>query len=70
MTRLRGPSVSSCESSRGGNDMDRSHCHRSKLPPNAPDIIFQNTVDVSDPAQVLLWYRDERRRQFNILVRR
>lgn len=50
--------------------MDRSHCHRSKLPPNAPDIIFQNTVDVSDPAQVLLWYRDERRRQFNILVRR
>ncbi|KAL4785270.1 hypothetical protein BJX76DRAFT_325105 [Aspergillus varians] len=69
MTRLRGPSVSSCEGgSRGG--MDRSQCHRSKLPPSAPDIISQNTVDVSDPAQVLLWYRDERRRQFNILVRR
>ncbi|PTU24408.1 hypothetical protein P175DRAFT_0449885 [Aspergillus ochraceoroseus IBT 24754] len=68
MTRLRGPSVGSYESSRGG--IDRSQCHRSKLPLNSPDIISQNTVDVSDPAQVLLWYRDERRRQFNLLVRR
>ncbi|KAL4922318.1 hypothetical protein BDW62DRAFT_51359 [Aspergillus aurantiobrunneus] len=68
MTRLRGPSVSSYEGSRGG--MDRTQCHRSKLPPSAPDIICQNTVDVSEPAQVLLWYRDERRRQFNVLVRR
>ncbi|KAL5339469.1 hypothetical protein BJX70DRAFT_363765 [Aspergillus crustosus] len=68
MTRLRGPSVSSYEGSRGG--MERPQCHRSKLPPCAPDVISRNTVDVSDPAQVLLWYRDERRRQFNILVRR
>ncbi|KAL4935009.1 hypothetical protein BDV06DRAFT_229220 [Aspergillus oleicola] len=67
MTRLRGPSVSSYEGSRG---MDRPQNHTSKLPPSAPDIISQNTVDVSDPTQVLLWYRDERRRQFNILVRR
>ncbi|KAL4791680.1 hypothetical protein BDV19DRAFT_370104 [Aspergillus venezuelensis] len=68
MTRLRrGPSVSSYEGSRG---MDRPQSHTSKLPPSAPAIISQNTVDVSDPAQVLLWYRDERRRQFNILVRR
>jgi hypothetical protein len=50
--------------------VDRSQCHRSKLPPNAPDIIIQNTIDVSDPAQVLLWYREERRRQFNLLVRK
>ncbi|KAL2818470.1 hypothetical protein BDW59DRAFT_151945 [Aspergillus cavernicola] len=68
MTRLRGPSVSSYEGSRGG--IDRPQCHRSKLPPGAPDVIAQNTVDVSNPAQVLLWYRDERRRQFNLLVRR
>ncbi|KAL5050545.1 hypothetical protein BDW71DRAFT_172681 [Aspergillus fruticulosus] len=68
MTRLRGPSLSSQEASRAG--IDRSPCHRSKLPQGAPDIISQNTVDVSDPAQVLLWYRDERRRHFNILVRR
>ncbi|KAL4873065.1 hypothetical protein BDV12DRAFT_116269 [Aspergillus spectabilis] len=68
MTRLRGPSVSSYEGSRGG--IERPQCHRSKLPPSAPDVISHNTVDVSDPAQVLLWYRDERRRQFNILVRR
>lgn len=50
--------------------VDRSQFHRSKLPSNAPDIIVQNTVDVSDPAQVLLWYREERRRQFNLLVRK
>ncbi|KAL4739418.1 hypothetical protein BDV11DRAFT_187690 [Aspergillus similis] len=68
MTRLRGPSLSSHETSRAG--IDRSPCHRSKLPQGAPDIICQNTVDVSDPAQVLLWYRDERRRHFNLLVRR
>ncbi|PYI11266.1 hypothetical protein BO78DRAFT_393232 [Aspergillus sclerotiicarbonarius CBS 121057] len=68
MTRLRGASVSSYEVSRGG--IDRPQFHRSKLPPNAPDVIAQNTVDVSDPTQVLLWCRDERRRQFNLLVRR
>ncbi|RHZ44263.1 HECT domain protein [Aspergillus thermomutatus] len=65
MTRLRGASVSSYDAG-----VDRSQFHRSKLPSNAPDIIVQNTVDVSDPAQVLLWYREERRRQFNLLVRK
>ncbi|KAL4908935.1 hypothetical protein BDW74DRAFT_145570 [Aspergillus multicolor] len=70
MTRLRGPSVSSHEGSRPSIAIDRAQCHRSKLPQGAPDILSQNTVDVSDPAQVLLWYRDERRRHFNILVRR
>ncbi|KAF7131409.1 hypothetical protein CNMCM5793_004580 [Aspergillus hiratsukae] len=64
MTRLRGASVSSYDAG-----VDRSQFHRSKLPSNAPDIVVQNTVDVSDPAQVLLWYREERRRQFNLLVR-
>ncbi|KAL4886949.1 hypothetical protein BJY04DRAFT_176895 [Aspergillus karnatakaensis] len=68
MTRLRGPSLSSYDGSRGG--MERSQTHRPKLLPGAPDVISRNTIDVSDPAQVLLWYRDERRRQFNILVRR
>ncbi|KAB8224111.1 hypothetical protein BDV33DRAFT_165896 [Aspergillus novoparasiticus] len=68
MTRLRGASVSSYEVSHCGTD--KPQFHRSKVPPNAPEVITQNTVDVSDPAQVLLWYRDERRRQFNLLVRR
>ncbi|KAE8159663.1 hypothetical protein BDV40DRAFT_232339 [Aspergillus tamarii] len=68
MTRLRGASVSSYEVSHCGTD--RPQFHRSKVPPNAPEVITQNTVDVSDPAQVLLWYRDERRRHFNLLVRR
>ncbi|EAW11319.1 HECT domain protein [Aspergillus clavatus NRRL 1] len=70
MTRLRGASVSSYDASRSPTGVDRSHLHRSKLPPNAPDVIVENTIDVSDPAQVLLWYRDERRRQFNLLVRK
>lgn len=62
--------MSSYEATRGSGGVDRPQFHRSKLPPNAPEIITQNTVDVSDPAQVLLWCRDERRRQFNLLVRR
>ncbi|KAH1630099.1 hypothetical protein KXX39_002850 [Aspergillus fumigatus] len=65
MTRLRGASVGSYDAG-----VDRSQFHRSKLPSNAPDIIVQNTIDVSDPAQVLLWYREERRRQFNLLVQK
>ena len=60
--------MSSYEVSHCGTD--RPQFHRSKVPPNAPEVITQNTVDVSDPAQVLLWYRDERRRHFNLLVRR
>ncbi|PYH88127.1 hypothetical protein BO71DRAFT_414327 [Aspergillus ellipticus CBS 707.79] len=68
MTRLRGASVSSYEVPRAG--IDRPSFHRSKLPPNAPDLVAQNTVDVVDPAQVLLWCGEERRRQFNLLVRR
>ncbi|PYH45027.1 HECT domain protein [Aspergillus saccharolyticus JOP 1030-1] len=69
MTRLRGASVSSYDTARGGAS-DRAHSRRSKLPPNAPEVVVLNTIDVSDPAQVLLWCRDERRRQFNLLVRR
>ncbi|KAF9888656.1 hypothetical protein FE257_008414 [Aspergillus nanangensis] len=69
MTRLRGASVSSYEVSHGGG-IERSQIHRSKLPQNAPEVIAENTVDVSDPTQVFLWCRDERRRHFNILVRR
>lgn len=70
MTRLRGASVNSPDISRSSGSIDRSQCHRSKLPSNAPEILVQNTVEVSNPAEVLRWYRDDRRRQFNILVRR
>ncbi|EYE95231.1 HECT domain protein [Aspergillus ruber CBS 135680] len=65
MTRLRGASVSSPDISR-----DSPQFYRSKLPPNTPEIIVQNTVEVSHPSQVLPWYRDDRRRQFHLLVRR
>ncbi|XHG08337.1 hypothetical protein AWENTII_011442 [Aspergillus wentii] len=70
MTRLRGASVGSPDVSRSSGGIDRPQFQRSKLPPNAPEVIVQNTVEVSDPSQVLPWCRDERRRQFNLLVRR
>ncbi|KAJ5136688.1 hypothetical protein N7448_005242 [Penicillium atrosanguineum] len=69
MTRLRGASLESPDTKRHGSAERPQFC-RSKIPPNAPDVVVQNTVEVSDPSQVLPWYRDERRRRFNILVRR
>jgi hypothetical protein len=65
MTRLHGASVSSPDIAR-----DCPQSYRSKLPPNTPEIISQNTIEVSHPSQVLPWYRDDRRRQFHLLVRR
>ncbi|KAJ5721545.1 uncharacterized protein N7483_009479 [Penicillium malachiteum] len=67
MTRLRGASLDSPNAQPGGGD--RQYC-RSKVPPNAPEVIIQNTIEVSNSSQVLPWYRDERRRRFNVLVRR
>ncbi|KAJ5216180.1 uncharacterized protein N7498_002587 [Penicillium cinerascens] len=69
MTRLRGASLESPDTKRHGRAGRPQFC-RSKIPPNAPEVVVQNTVEVSDPSQVLSWYRDERRRRFNILVRR
>lgn len=70
MTRLRGASVGSPEISRSSGGIETSQFHRAKLPSGAPDVIVQNTVEVSDPTQVLPWYREERKKQFNVLVRR
>ncbi|KAF3388601.1 Ubiquitin-protein ligase E3A [Penicillium rolfsii] len=64
MTRLRGASFD------GTAGSERSQYCRSKLPSNVPEVIVENTVEVTDPSRVLPWYRDERRRRFNILVRR
>ncbi|KAF7715849.1 Uncharacterized protein PECH_008506 [Penicillium ucsense] len=68
MTRLHGASLEN------PNTVDPRGCEqpqycRSKVPPNAPDIVVQNTIEVTDPSRVLPWYRDERRRDFNWLVR-
>lgn len=71
MTRLRGASLASTDASRSSGAIDiQPQFSRSKLPPNAPEVIVHNTVEVSDPELVLPWYRDERRRHFNLLVRR
>ncbi|KAL1966935.1 hypothetical protein VTN77DRAFT_3679 [Rasamsonia byssochlamydoides] len=70
MTRLRGGSVSPPDDARASAGVGRRPFNRSKLPPNSPEIIVQNTVDITDPEYVLSWHRDERRRQFNLLVRR
>ncbi|KAJ5759219.1 hypothetical protein N7520_006375 [Penicillium odoratum] len=68
MTRLRGASIDS-PNAQPGSGGERQH-YRAKIPPNAPEIIVQNTIEVSESSQVLPWYRDERRRRFNVLVRR
>ncbi|KAJ5661926.1 uncharacterized protein N7477_009542 [Penicillium maclennaniae] len=67
MTRLRGASLESHDTKRHGSAERHQFC-RSKIPPNAPEVVVQNTVEVSHPSQVLPWYRDERRRRFNILL--
>ncbi|KAJ5452806.1 hypothetical protein N7445_000989 [Penicillium cf. griseofulvum] len=69
MTRLRGGSIDDQDIARSPGH-GRTHSYRSKLPPNAPDVLIQNTIDVSDPSRVLPRYRDDRRRKFNGLVRR
>ncbi|KAJ5595203.1 uncharacterized protein N7459_001411 [Penicillium hispanicum] len=69
MTRLRGASLDSPDTAQPGGGERPQYC-RSKVPPNAPDIIVQNTIEISDTSRVLPWYRDERRRRFNVLVRR
>ena len=40
------------------------------LPSNAPQIIAANTVNVEDPARILVFEQDERERKFHHLVRR
>lgn len=62
--------MGSPEISRSSGGIETSQFHRAKLPSGAPDVIVQNTVEVSDPTQVLPWYREERKKQFNVLVRR
>ncbi|KAJ5959672.1 uncharacterized protein N7479_006822 [Penicillium vulpinum] len=69
MTRLRGGSIDDLDIARSPGH-GRTHSYRSKLPPNAPDTLIQNTIEVSDPSSVLPRYRDDRRRKFNGLVRR
>ncbi|OKL56359.1 hypothetical protein UA08_08511 [Talaromyces atroroseus] len=40
------------------------------LPPRSPDVIVKHTITVEDPAQILIHHKDDRRRNFNSLVRR
>ncbi|WEW58110.1 hypothetical protein PRK78_003577 [Emydomyces testavorans] len=68
MTRLQGSAHHFSGHSPTG--VNRASLHSSKLPPGTPDIIVKNTVVVNDPARILSWNRDERQRNFNLLVRR
>lgn len=70
MTRMRGGSGSPPETARSPYGGDHPSGQRAKLPPNAPEVIIQNTVYLTDSAYVLPWHKEERRRQFNLLVRR
>ncbi|KAJ5168843.1 uncharacterized protein N7482_004437 [Penicillium canariense] len=70
MTRLRGASLDNPDIAQPGGGGERPQYSRSKIPPNAPEVVVQNTIELSDSSRVLPWYRDERRRRFNVLVRR
>lgn len=75
MTRLRGVSVSTPDASPGSAvaavaAIDKTLFFQSKLPPNVPGVLVQNTIEIRDPSQVLPWHLDERRRRFHLLVRR
>ncbi|EED23117.1 HECT domain protein [Talaromyces stipitatus ATCC 10500] len=62
---MRGASLDSRESP-AGSQIPR----RSKLPSHSPDIIVKHTISIDDTAHILMQYKDERRRNFNSLVRR
>lgn len=51
-------------------NVDKSPLYHGKLPPNVPRVIVENTINIQDARKVLPWHRDERRRQFNLLVRK
>ncbi|EEA28372.1 HECT domain protein [Talaromyces marneffei ATCC 18224] len=65
MAKMRGGSLDSRDSS-VGSQIPR----RSKLPPHSPDVIVKHTISVDDPAHILIQHKEERRRNFNSLVRR
>jgi hypothetical protein len=62
---MRGGSFGSGDAALG-----RQASCRAKLPTNSPDIIVKHTINVNDPACILVQHKDDRRRQFNSLVRR
>jgi hypothetical protein len=65
MAKMRGGSLDSRDPS-AGSQIPR----RSKLPSHSPDIIIKHTINVDDPAHILIQHKEERRRNFNTLVRR
>jgi hypothetical protein len=62
---MRGGSLDSRDTGAG-----RRISRRSKLPRRSPDVIVKHTISVEDPAQILIHHKDDRRRNFNSLVRR
>ncbi|EEH19451.1 hypothetical protein PABG_01770 [Paracoccidioides brasiliensis Pb03] len=69
MTRLRAGSGSPPDSGRPTVG-DRGLYHPSKLPSGAPEVLIKNTIAVTDPARVLAWNKDQRQRDFNLLVKK
>ncbi|KAI1986841.1 hypothetical protein LOZ53_004563 [Ophidiomyces ophidiicola] len=49
---------------------DTSAGYFSKLPRDAPDVIIKSTVAVKDPTRIFLRHREERQRNFYLLVRK
>ncbi|EAS35810.3 HECT domain-containing protein [Coccidioides immitis RS] len=70
MTRLHGVVSGLSDSGHRSIGDDRAALRFSKLPPGTPEVILKNTVIVNDPARILSRNKDERQRNFNLLVRR
>ncbi|KAL1960116.1 hypothetical protein VTO42DRAFT_288 [Malbranchea cinnamomea] len=70
MTRLAGHPPKLPDSGRFSPSGDRSAGYHVKLPADAPEVIAKHTIVVTDPARILSCSKDDRQRNFNLLVKR
>lgn len=69
MTRLQGGATNAADAGCSSGH-DQPSFHFSRLPHGAPEVISKNTVIVTDPNRVLALAKEERQRNFNLLVKR
>jgi hypothetical protein len=71
MTRLQGcPGLPDSGRSSSNGDWDWPSVYPSRLPADAPEAVAKHTVTVTDPARIYDWTKDDRRRNFNLIVKR
>ena len=70
MTRLSGRPSGLPDSGRFSPNADWPSGYHSKLPADAPDVLAKHTIVVTDPGRILSCTKDDRQRDFNLLVKR